>query len=180
MKKISLVIFVTVTLIACTGNTATNEQTGDQQTVIEQAATTSSDVEAIIEKRLTDIYADAQQSMNVLENDKKYMSQEYNELQNRAIEIGEKIDFVIIDADHWVQGQDVQDPSMSVKSITPVDATHATAVVTVINFGRPTEVTLQLVYERDNWFIDNMQQRYDGELLDEKSWLQDFINQHDK
>lgn len=138
--------------------------------------------EQAIHDRLCAIYADAQQRFNVVVADSLYMSADYNRLQNEAMAIGERLNDLVIDSDHWVQGQDAKDPSVEVKTVTVDDATHATAKVVVTNFGKPTEVTLLLVHERGDWYVDNMLQMWEDELIDEKAWLQNYVsmNQNSK
>ena len=98
--------------------------------------------------------------------------------------IAEKNDDMVIDADHWVQGQDWTYPTMDIKRIDNITNTTATAHVIITTHmpgcdSQQTELTLPLVYERGDWFIDNMQQYYEGELLDEKAWYKDYV-EHNK
>lgn len=149
------------------------------------AATASNDKHTAeyITQRLNDIYAEAhrEDDHDWLALDHKFMSQEYNQLQDKAMQIAQSIDDLVIDSDHWVQGQDWTYPTMTVRKIENITATTATAHVTITshmpgNESQATQLILPLVYERDDWFIDNMQQYYEGELLDEKAWYKEYIS----
>ena len=116
-------------------------------------------------------------------SDHKFMSKEYNRLQDKAMEIAERIEDLVIDADHWVQGQEWTYPTMAVGKIENITATTATAHVTITkhipdNEESQTQLILPLVFERNDWYIDNMQQYYEGELLDEKAWYQEYVTTH--
>lgn len=138
-----------------------------------------------ITQRLNDIYSEAfrDKDHDLIALDHRFMSQEYNRLQDQAIAIAERIDDLVIDADHWVQGQDWTYPTMTVAKIEGITPTNATAHVTITshmpgNDESTTQLILPLVFERNDWYIDNMQQYYEGELLDEKAWYQEYISTH--
>ncbi|MBR2145977.1 MAG: hypothetical protein IJ925_00770, partial [Muribaculaceae bacterium] len=82
-----------------------------------------------------------------------------------------------------VLGQDWTYPTMTVAKIEGITPTHATAHVAITshmpgNDESTTQLILPLVFERNDWYIDNMQQYFEGELLDEKAWYQEYISTH--
>ena len=183
MKLTILALMCCMTLASCNGANVDKQQVTQQAT---QQVTQDKLSEQYIRQRLTDIYAEAfrDKEHDLLALDAKFMSQEYNQLQNRALAIAEKNDDMVIDSDHWVQGQDWTYPTMDIKRIDNITNTTATAHVIITTHmpgcdSQQTELTLPLVYERGDWFIDNMQQYYEGELLDEKAWYKDYV-EHNK
>lgn len=183
MKLTILALMCCMALASCNGANADKQQVTQQAT---QQVTQDKLSEQYIRQRLTDIYAEAfrDKEHDLLALDAKFMSQEYNQLQNRAIAIAEKNDDMVIDSDHWVQGQDWTYPTMDIKRIDNITNTTATAHVIITTHmpgsdSQQTELTLPLVYEQGDWFIDNMQQYYEGELLDEKAWYKNYV-EHNK
>lgn len=163
-----------------TTHTSTQAQTHDM------AADDKHTVEYITQ-RLSNIYAEAfvEDTHDLFELDQKYMSQQYVQLQDKAMEIAERTDDIIIDADHWIQGQDWTYPTMEIVKIENITATTAIAHVTITshipdNEESTSAIILPLVFERGDWYIDNMQQYYEGELLDEKAWYQNYIKENGK
>ncbi len=188
MKFTTLALMCCIALASCNGANANKQQAPQQVTQDKQVAQDKQDKqsEQYIRQRLTDIYAEAfrDKEHDLMALDAKFMSQEYNQLQNRAMAIAEKNDDMVIDADHWVQGQDWTYPTMDIKRIDNITNTTVTAHVIITTHmpgcdSQQTELTLPLVYERGDWFIDNMQQYYEGELLDEKAWYKDYV-EHNK
>lgn len=80
----------------------------------------------------------------------------YNELTNQACKIAEELEDMFIDSDHWVVGQDI-DPKWSykVRNIKIESDSIAWAELTIHNFSNH-KVRLKLLYERDDWFVDDI------------------------
>ena len=167
---------IIVVMTACTPGSKPAATTASQDATDDKHTT-----EYIIQ-RLNDIFTDVYtHRIDLLKADSMYMSSDYNRLQNAAMAIAERTDDMVIDADHWVQGQDWTEPAMKVKSVGDITDTTATAVVVITTFpGSPDSsdntITMPLVFERGNWYIDNMQQQWQGETLDEKAWYQHYVN----
>lgn len=171
-------ILCSLIIVGCSNNAQSHNKNDkpngdDNKRIIERITT-----------RLNDIYTAAfdEQNHDLLELDKKFMSQEYIQLQHKALEIAKRNDDVVIDADHWVQGQDWTYPTMSIKKIEVISPSLAIAHVTITSHmpgweSSVTELILPMVFERDDWYIDNMQQYYEGELLDEKAWYKQYVKQ---
>ena len=135
-----------------------------------------------IEKRLKAIFNDAYSNgKSCIENDSLFCSQEYNTLQNKAIAIAESNEYVLVDNDHWSQSQDPQNPQMTIKKIYNINKNNKTATADIevtnkYNRNEPSAVTLQLILENDDWFIDNWVIYWEGDSIDEKDFLQQYIN----
>jgi hypothetical protein len=171
-----------IALVSCNNVTGSNSQQPSQD---KASASDDKHTTEYITQRLNDIFTEAfnEESHNLLALDHKFMSQEYNRLQDKAMEIADRIEDLVIDADHWVQGQEWTYPTMAVGKIENITATTATAHVTITthmpgNDEHQTQLILPLVFERNDWYIDNMQQYYEGELLDEKAWYQEYVTTH--
>ena len=101
-----------------------------------------------ITQRLNDIYSEAfrEKDHDLIALDHRFMSQEYNRLQDQAVAIAERIDDHVIDADHWVLGQDWTYPTMTVAKIEGITPTHATAHVAITShMPGNDESTTQLI-----------------------------------
>lgn len=171
-----------IALASCNNITGTNPR---QPVKDMAAASDNKHTTEYITQRLNSIFTEALREDNhdLLALDHKFMSQEYNRLQDRAMEIAERIEDLVIDADHWVQGQEWTYPTMAIDKIENITSGTATAHVTVTSHipgsdESHTQLILPLVFERNDWYIDNMQQYYEGELLDEKAWYQEYVTTH--
>ena len=183
-------------MTACSGcGNQTNDGASDQDST---QANEQQMTEAFITQRINDIYKDVYDTkrnefkqlqtldgidkFDPVDFDAKYMSAAYNSLQEKAIKIGEDRNEPIIDADHWILGQDWTDPSMKVTSVRDITSTTATAHVLIHKQagGQPSDepLTLSLVWERGNWFIDNMKggNENDSTAFDEKGWLENYVS----
>ena len=171
-----------IALVSCNNVTGSNSQQPSQD---KASASDDKHTTEYITQRLNDIFTEAfnEKNHDLLALDHKFMSQEYNRLQDKAMEIADRIEDLVIDADHWVQGQEWTYPTMAVAKIENITETTATAHVTITthmpgNDEHQTQLILPLVFERNDWYIDNMQQYYEGELLDEKAWYQEYVTTH--
>lgn len=83
-------------------------------------------------------------------------SNRYNELTNQACKIADEIEDLFFDSDHWVAGQDI-DPKWSykIRNIKIESDSIAWAEMTIHNFS-DRKVRLKLLYERGDWFVDDI------------------------
>ncbi|MBQ4366985.1 MAG: DUF3828 domain-containing protein [Muribaculaceae bacterium] len=175
MKLHIFVITSVLVLTACGNNT-------NQATAKTSVTTDGKHSVEYITQRLNAIYNDVySNAFMLIENDHKYMSSEYNRLQDKAMEIAQRNGDLVVDADHWIQGQEWTEPKMTVQSVNDITENTANAVVKITKFGgTPDEsedlITLPLVFERGDWYIDNMIQQWEGETLDEKAWYQRYVD----
>ena len=186
MKWINFLLIAIMAMASCTGANGSNNAAQQPQ---EQNATDTQNkqTEQYISQRLTEIYNEAlkEEGHDLLALDHKFMSQEYNDLQDKAMKIAERNEDLVIDSDHWVQGQDWTYPTMDIVSIEDITPTTALARVKIVTHmpgadNVTTLLILPLVFERGDWYIDNMQQYYEGELLDEKAWYNKYVDNDGK
>ena len=89
-------------------------------------------------------------------------SQRYLDIYAQAQQISQSEGTVFLDSDHWTQGQDIpEDWSYSVESVDQITDTTAQATVIIHSFD-DQKVMLDLVFERDNWYVDNFRSLYEG------------------
>ena len=109
--------------------------------------------------------------------DIKYTSTDYQSLLNKAYKVAD--DEVIIDADHWIQGQDCDKPSMSVVSVKKESDTKAIAKINIKQFqgsDNQSLVRLILLFENGKWVVDDFISLGDGgEEYSEKLYLKKYI-----
>ena len=136
---------------------------------------TESDIEAAIK----DMYDEVFGSDESFEIDEKYTSSDYKTLDAKAAEVADGD--LYIDANHWIQGQDCDKPSMSVISIKKESDNKAVAKVRIKQFQDSDDtslVKLILLYENGKWVVDDFISIMDGgEEYSEKSYLKDYINE---
>ena len=102
-----------------------------------------------------------------LRNDSLCCSQHYLELYAKAAEKSEQEGTLFFDADHWVMGQDVsEDWSYGLQQVNNITDTTAQATMVIHNFT-DQKVVLDLVFERDDWYVDNFHSYYEGADYDE-------------
>ena len=150
MKKILL--FAAIALAACGNKTAnTGPMTADST---QTAATGDKHSAEYITKRLNAIYQ--------LQDDSLCCSQHYLAILAEAQKISLRDGTVFLDSNHWTQGQDIpEDWSYSVENVSHITDSTAQAVVVIHGFD-DQQVTLDLVFERDDWYVDNFRSFYDG------------------
>lgn len=131
----------------------------DTKSSTEMKDNTPVDDEAVISKRVTEIYNDVF-SYNGEDYDSKYCSKSFLALVKEFDEAYEKAntgDLIGPDCDHWTAAQDCDNPSMSIISISKLSDKEATAKIHVKAFkdSDGTDVKLKMIYENGNWFIDD-------------------------
>ncbi len=112
--------------------------------------------EALIKKRLISIYANVFGPKCVRDPEYYFTSKEYYALYRSLRNMEGKLgDLIMLDYDHWSQSQDPYNPTMSISSVSIESKKKASAIVYIKNGGNPTKVKLVLVFESDNWYIDD-------------------------
>lgn len=118
-----------------------------------------------VEKRVNEMYSNVvsaylKQNFSV-DFDSLYFSEEFYRLDNQIGDIENQLGGPIIhDADDWICAQDFgKDLSAKVNSVKMRGNKKALVSVIIHNCGHDFEQNLTVVYERGNWFIDDM---YDG------------------
>jgi hypothetical protein len=101
--------------------------------------------------------------------EKEFTSEAYYKLYEelKQEEAGAGIKF--IDHDHWTMTKSKKCAQPQVDNIEVIDGQNAIINFTIPNPGKDAKhVTYKMVYERDNWFIDDID--------NERAEMQDFIN----
>lgn len=91
----------------------------------------------------------------VINRDSAYCSQRYLELLEKALKVAEENEDLLIDYDHWTNSQDDNEFTYEVGNIS--QKTDSTAIVSIKakNFGRPCVITLSMLFERGDWYVDD-------------------------
>ncbi len=117
-----------------------------------------------VEKRVNDIYnhvfSEYLKSVYPPRNvfDSQYFSKEFYHLHKQIGSIENQIKEPIVhDVDYWIGGQDwSNDLSFQVLSVEMLNEKKADVSINIHNCGHDSKDKLVLIYERDNWFIDDM------------------------
>lgn len=184
-KKISLAFLALMMLVACgdkTNNTGVDADslTTDSATIQPAIATVNLDsvrhTKEYITQRIDTIY--------------KYMddavccSNRYNDLTNQACKIAEELSDLYIDCDHWIMGQDIApDWSYKIRYINIESDSIAWVEMTIHNFS-DRKVKLKLLYEREDWFVDDILTTYEengvAKEFSEQEHARNYISENKK
>ena len=136
-----------------------------------------SEKENVVKERLENIFNEVYTAKASTDFDELYLTSEYNNLLKKDIELSSgEIGF--INSNHWVQGQDSDNPSMRVESVNMLSDNKAEAKIKIKAFDSSNyeeDVKLVMVYERDNWYIDDFVTYFNGKEQSEKKGLIDYI-----
>lgn len=109
--------------------------------------------------------------------DSKYTSAEYQSILNKAYDVA--VDEVVLDSDHWIQGQDCDKPSMNVVSVKKESENKAIAEIKIKLFQNDdyqSRIRLVLLFENGKWVVDDFISFGDsGEEHSEKAYLKKYI-----
>ena len=147
--------------------------------------------EAYLAERVTAIYEDVFVTYNdnntvngwsIIEQrnfEKDYCSEDFNNVLKEVEEYDKKhadeYEMGYFESDYWIQGQDWNDLSMKIDSISELTENNAKVRVIITNFGEEELVELSMVFERDDWYIDNFITF--GEFgYDEKLGMKEYIS----
>ena len=184
-KKISLAFLAIMILVACGDKTNkttvdTDSLTTDSAVILPVIATINLDsakhMKEYITQRIDTIYK--------YRDDAKCCSKRFNDLTNKACKIADELDDIFIDCDHWVMGQDI-DPKWSykIRNIKVESDSIAWAELTIHNFSNH-KVRLKLIYERDDWFVDDFITTYMensvAQEISEQENARDYISENKK
>lgn len=107
--------------------------------------------EELLRSRVMDIYADCE----LADREHRYCSEAYLELYDRVVEhdaASGEIGF--IDWDHWTNAQDGPDnPAYQIVNLKMMSPDEA--IVSVREHEANTGADLKMVWERNNWYVDD-------------------------
>jgi len=120
------------------------------------AAFDANKVKARVESIYKEVFASLDTGIDEgVDFEKKFMSEAYNK-DFRAVRGDDYMEW-----DHWVQGNDFEGPTYRVAKVTQAGDKARVRVIITNSFGTSTPVDLIMVYERGNWFIDDMLTGFD-------------------
>ena len=182
-KKISLAFLALMMLAACGDKTSKNVGDADS---LPQTPNTS-----LQEKTAGDAFKHSQEyitqridSIYKYRDDDICCSNRYNDLTNQACKIAEELSDLYIDCDHWIMGQDIApDWSYKIRNINIESDSIAWVKMTIHNFS-DRKVKLKLLYEREDWFVDDILTTYveNGvtKELSEQEHARNYISENKK
>ena len=111
-------------------------------------------------------------------------SNRYNDLTNQACKIADELEDLYIDCDHWVVGQDIApDWSYKIRNIKIESDSIAWVEMTIHNFS-DRKVKLKLLYEREDWFVDDILTTYEedgvAKEFSEQEHARNYISENKK
>lgn len=174
-KKYLPYIIGVFALLVIFGYIFSNGSSEEQLNNTEASKYTEEDIKKSIEDMYNDIFNST--SNDGIDDDVKYTSSEYQELNSIAAELSEDM---YLSEDHWIQGQDCDNPSMKVISVKKEADDRAVAKVSIKQFKQSdseSQVTLKLVFEDGKWVVDDFISKFDGEDWSEKSYLADLVKE---
>ncbi len=188
MKKFSFFILAAALMLNCgnkTGKAVSDTDSLSIDTIADAGIDKHS--EAYIRQRIDTIYKGVGKSTydgegnevsyirNPFNRDSAYCSERYYALKKEAIQLCDETGDILYDYDYWVCGQDWSD-DWSCKVAKVYEITDSTALVdlNIHNFS-DLETTIALLFERDDWYIDDFSPSKDGN--DDKKYLRETIRQ---
>ncbi len=125
-----------------------------------------------IKQRITNIY-----NHNIDNREFYYCSKDYYALYKMVVEMDEALvgEIGFFSYDHWIQAQDSEEPKMYVRSVTIHSPARATVKVCIRDFGREQQITFPLVYEYEDWFIDDFITEHGGKKMSEKELMTEYL-----
>ena len=104
-----------------------------------------------LSQRIDTIYS----YFNKMDLDSAFCSVGYRDLMRQAMDQMDEDD-ILLDYDHWINAQDYsKDLSARAASIEAFTDSTAIVKVAVRNFGKEGEVVLRMLFERDDWYVDD-------------------------
>ena len=116
-----------------------------------------------------------------INRDSAYCSKSYKELLDKAGDIAEENEEPLLDYDHWTNSQDDNNFTCKVGIIEHM--TDSTAIVNVKakNFGKSYNITLNMRFERGDWYVDDFisdggysEKKLLGEYIERNTFYQRF------
>lgn len=188
MRNSILLIAAFLMLSACGGN-KTAQAVADSDSLTTDSVTVPDDgkhnAEAI-SQRVDMIYSCYKNpkydeyGMRLLQRinlDSLYCTREYKKLYEQAMELTDEDD-ILLDYDHWTNSQDDNEFTYQIGRISmPTDST-AIVQVDAKNFGNEYSITLGLLFEQGDWYVDDFlsSDGKDGE----KAYFQNYIRERIK
>lgn len=170
---INMVMLLAIGMSGCSKGTKKGPTTTDDVQTADSAVITADDAKHTVDyisRRIDSIYANFTGG-NAIDYyrfpdgapdfDSLFCSQRFLALMAEAKHISEQEGTVCIDADHWIAGQDIDEAwDYLLMNVTDITDSTAQAELRIHNF-EDQKVVLDLLFERDNWYVDNFQLFYE-------------------
>ncbi len=155
------------------------------------------DVKTRVEAIYTDVAEVYNKSNKVLDPnlpdsadfDTRYCTTDWNRTLKAALMSQPDSDEIgVFDYDYWIQGQDYGDVSVSRVHVESLEGDRAVVTLTLSNLELDNDIKLYMLYERDNWFIDDMvdklpsrgSQEQTDSIMSLKEHMRQYIAEHEK
>ena len=116
-----------------------------------------------------------------INRDSAYCSKSYKELLAKAEEIAEENEEPLLDYDHWTNSQDDNNFTYEVGKISNMTDSTAVVKVKAKNAGKPYTITLNMRFERGDWYVDDFlsddgtgEKKYFENYIKDNSFYQQF------
>ena len=188
-------VAVVLMMSACggkTGKSASDTDSVPADSVVMQEASIDKHTEDYLRERVDSFYSvyknpKYEKSGHRIYNgkfvnrDSVYCSKSYKELLAKAEEIAEENEEPLLDYDHWTNSQDDNNFTCEVNKIKNMTDSTATVVIKAKNAGKPYNVTLNMRFERGDWFVDDFisddgtgEKKYFKEYIERNTFYQRF------
>ena len=194
MKQVKMymtAMAVVLTMSACggkTGKTASDADSLQADSVAAETAEASVDkhTEAYLLERVDSIYFNyknpkyEKNGMRIyngkfINRDSAYCSKSYKDLMAKAEEIAEENEEPLLYYDHWTNSQDDNNFTCEVNKIKNMTDSTATVVIKAKNAGKPYNVTLNMRFERNDWYVDDF---ISDDGTGEKTYFKEYIERN--
>ena len=107
--------------------------------------------------------------------DSAYCSKSYKDLMAKAEEIAEENEEPLLDYDHWTNSQDDNNFTYEVGKISNMTDSTAVVKVKAKNAGKPYTITLNMRFERGDWYVDDF---ISDDGTGEKKYFENYIKEN--
>ena len=128
-----------------------------------------------IKERITNIYKKAFADRSNAEE--LFMTDEYNRYYRKITRYETEINEPLLwDSDHWTLSQDPLNPRMEILDVNFTDDNTADVSIRIIDYdgNKINNVLLKMVYERNDWYIDDMIKSGYSEKQEMKNCIREY------
>lgn len=112
--------------------------------------------------------------------DELYCSTDWNATLKKALESQPDSDDIgLFEFDYWIFGQDFGSISVTDVKVTKLEGDSAVVMLNLHNLGSVNKINLKMVYERDNWYIDDMCDSFEYDSINSlKHYMREYITEN--
>ncbi len=114
--------------------------------------------------------------------DELYCSEDWKATLDKALKSKPDSDEMgPFDYDYWISGQDFGNVSVSDVKVVKQEGDSAVVMLNLHNLGTVSPINLKMVYERDNWFIDDMAEGSEIDSINSvKHYMREYIKDNQR